>query len=74
MLMPDVNVLIYSSVEESSPDHLEYGRFLGNLAKGPEPFALSVLVLTGFPNPTDESTRRKYGRESRFVTAPLSMG
>ena len=48
MLLPDVNVLIYSFVEESTPDHLEYARFLDNLAKGSEPFALSVLVLTGF--------------------------
>ena len=48
MLLPDVNVLIYSFVEESSPQHLEYARFLDNLAKGPEPFALSVLVLSGF--------------------------
>lgn len=48
MLLPDVNVLIHAHVEDSSPDHAEYARWLTRLATGPEPFALSVLVLSGF--------------------------
>ena len=48
MLLPDVNVLIYAHVEESTPDHGEYARWLTRLATGPEPFALSVLVLASF--------------------------
>ena len=48
MLLPDVNVLIYAHVEESTPDHAEYAGWLTRLATGPEPFALSVLVLAGF--------------------------
>ena len=48
MLLPDVNVLIYAHVEESTPDHADYANWLTRLATGPEPFALSVLVLAGF--------------------------
>ena len=48
MLLPDVNVLIYAHVEDSIPDHADYARWLTRLATGPEPFALSVLVLAGF--------------------------
>lgn len=48
MLLPDVNVLIYAHIEESTPDHAEYARWLTRLATGPEPFALSVLVLASF--------------------------
>ena len=48
MLLPDVNVLIYAHVEDSSPDHDEYAAWITRLATGPEPFALSVLVLSGF--------------------------
>lgn len=48
MLLPDVNVLIYAHVEDSTPDHTEYARWVTGLATGPEPFALSVLVLSGF--------------------------
>ena len=48
MLLPDVNVLIYAHVEDSTPDHPEYARWLTRLATGPEPFALSVLILSGF--------------------------
>ena len=48
MLLPDVNVLIYAHVEDSTPDHPEYANWLIRLATGPEPFALSVLVLAGF--------------------------
>ncbi len=48
MLLPDVNVLIYAHVEDSSPDHPAYADWVTRLATGPEPFALSVLVLAGF--------------------------
>ena len=48
MLLPDVNVLIYAHVEDSTPDHLEYAKWVTRMATGPEPFALSVLVLSGF--------------------------
>lgn len=48
MLVPDVNILIYSHVEESTPEHADYADWLTRLATGPEPFALSVLVLTAF--------------------------
>ncbi len=48
MLLPDVNVLIYPHREDSSLDHPRYAEWLTRLATGPEPFALSVLVLVGF--------------------------
>ena len=48
MLLPDVNVLIYAHVEDSSPEHAAYGAWVTRLAIGTEPFALSVLVLSGF--------------------------
>lgn len=48
MLLPDVNVLIYSYIEESSPEHPKYARFMTDMATGSEPFALSVLALSGF--------------------------
>ena len=48
MLLPDVNVLIYAHVEDSVSDHSEYAGWLTRLASGPEPFALSILVLSGF--------------------------
>lgn len=48
MLLPDVNVLVYAHVEDSTPDHSDYASWLTRLATGPEPFALSVLALAGF--------------------------
>ena len=48
MLLPDVNVLIYAHFEDIVTEHAEYARWLTRLATGPEPFALSVLVLSGF--------------------------
>ncbi len=48
MLLPDVNVLIYAHIEDSIPEHAEYAAWVTRLATGPEPFALSVLVLSGF--------------------------
>ena len=48
MLLPDVNVLIYAYVEDSTLDHLAYAKWVTRMATGSEPFALSVLVLSGF--------------------------
>ena len=48
MLLPDVNVLVYAHVEDSTLDHADYATWITGLATGPEPFALSVLVLSGF--------------------------
>ncbi len=48
MLLPDVNVLVYAYVEDSTADHGAYANWLTRLATGPEPFGLSVLVLAGF--------------------------
>ena len=48
MLLPDVNVLVYAHREDSTPSHAEYAEWLSGLATSPEPFALSVLVLSGF--------------------------
>lgn len=48
MLLPDVNVLIYAHFEYLVEEHAEYARWLTRLATGSEPFALSVLVLSGF--------------------------
>ncbi len=48
MLLPDVNVLIYAHFENIVAEQAEYARWLTRLATGSEPFALSVLVLTGF--------------------------
>ena len=48
MLLPDVDVLVYAHFPDSVPDHSEYARWLTRMATGTEPFAMSVLVLTGF--------------------------
>ena len=48
MLLPDVNVLVYAHHRDSIENHAEYAEWLSELATGPEPFALSVLVLSGF--------------------------
>ena len=47
MLLPDLNVLIYSHREDSTADHPRYAKWLKELATGQEPFALSVLALAG---------------------------
>jgi toxin-antitoxin system PIN domain toxin len=47
MLLPDVGVLIYAHREDSTLDHPRYAEWLRGLATGPEPFALSVLALSG---------------------------
>jgi toxin-antitoxin system PIN domain toxin len=45
--MPDVNVLLYAHREDGHAEHARYAAWVRNLATGPEPFALSVLILTG---------------------------
>lgn len=47
MLLPDVNVLIYSHRRDAIAEHDRYAEWLTALATGPEPFALSVLALSG---------------------------
>ena len=47
MLLPDVNVLVYAHRRDSIRNHAEYADWICGLATGPEPFALSVLVLSG---------------------------
>jgi uncharacterized protein len=47
MQMPDVNVLIYAHREEAH-DHERYAGWLTELVAGPEPFALSTMVMQGF--------------------------
>ena len=48
MLLPDINVLVYAHREDSIASHAEYAQWISRLATGAEPFALSVLVLSGF--------------------------
>jgi toxin-antitoxin system PIN domain toxin len=47
MLIPDVNVLVYASREES-PNHQAYRDWLQSLALGDESFGLSELVCSAF--------------------------
>jgi toxin-antitoxin system PIN domain toxin len=47
MLLPDVNVLVYAHREDSTAEHRAYADWLIELATGHEPFALSVLALSG---------------------------
>jgi len=47
MILPDINVLIYSHREEQ-PEHERYAEWLESLANGPAPFALSSMTLSGF--------------------------
>ena len=47
MVLPDVNVLIYSHRTDSCDDHASYADWLTGLANGHEPFALSSLALAG---------------------------
>ncbi len=48
MLLPDANGLLYSHFVDSTLDHGEYAAWLTRMATGPEPFALTVMVLAGF--------------------------
>lgn len=47
MRMPDVNILVYAHRADERL-HRPYAQWLTHLAAGPEPFALSVLVVVGF--------------------------
>lgn len=47
MLLPDVSVLVYAHRRDSIENHAEYADWIHGLATGPEPFALSVLALSG---------------------------
>jgi len=47
MQMPDVNILVYAHRAESE-HHGRYAEWLRKVATGPEPFALSELVMQGF--------------------------
>ncbi len=62
MLLPDVNVLIYAHRQDSTPDHRRYADWVIGLASGPEPFALSVLALSGLVRIA--TTPRIFGRPS----------
>lgn len=67
MLLPDVNVLIYAHFEDVVSEHREYARWVTQLATGPEPFALSVLVLSGFIRVATNS--RIFDRPATLETA-----
>jgi len=47
MFLPDVNVLVYAHRRDATVDHDRYADWLTRMATGPEPFALSVLALSG---------------------------
>jgi len=47
MLLPDVSVMIYAHRNDSTPDHALYAQWLSRLATSPEPFAISVLSVSG---------------------------
>lgn len=47
MLLPDVNVMIYAHRRDSTPDHALYAQWFSRLATSPEPFAISVLSVSG---------------------------
>ena len=75
MLLPDVNVLVYAHMEDSSPEHAAYADWVTRLATGPEPFALSVLVLSGFvrvvTNPRIFNPPSTLDRSFAFISALL---
>jgi hypothetical protein len=71
MLLPDVNVLIYAHREDSTTDHSRYAEWLTQLATGPEPFALSLLTLSGLvritTNPRIFKTPSTHDQVFRFM-------
>ena len=73
MLLPDVNVLIYAHIEDSTVEHAEYAAWITRLATGAEPFALSVLVLSGFvrvaTNPRIFDPPSTLGQSFAFVSS-----
>ena len=62
MLLPDVSVLVYAHRNDSTPDHARYAQWLVRLAASPEPFAISVLVLSGLVRIV--TNRRVFSRPS----------
>ena len=68
-------MLVYAHVEDSTPDHAAYADWVTKLATGPEPFSLSVLVLSGFvrvvTNPRIFNPPSTLERSFAFVTALL---
>jgi hypothetical protein len=64
MLLPDVSVLIYAHRSDATDDHPLYADWLTRLATGPEPFALSVLALSGVVRIT--TNPRVFRRPSRL--------
>jgi toxin-antitoxin system PIN domain toxin len=48
VLSPDVNVLLNAHRRDSHVDNRRFAAWLTQVASGPEPFALSVLALSGF--------------------------
>ncbi|MGA2589183.1 MAG: type II toxin-antitoxin system VapC family toxin [Bryobacteraceae bacterium] len=75
MLMPDVNILVYAHRQES-PGHRRYAAWVVECATGPEPFALSELVLHGFvrvvTNPRVFDPPSTAGQAFKFLDALLS--
>jgi len=75
MWMPDVNILVYAHRQES-PGHKRYADWLVGCATGPEPFALSELVLHGFvrvvTNPRVFDPPSTVGQALRFLDALLA--
>jgi toxin-antitoxin system PIN domain toxin len=65
MLLPDVNVLVYAHRRDSVSSHGEYAEWVRRLATGPEPFALSVLVLSGLV---------RIVTSSRIFSPPSALG
>jgi toxin-antitoxin system PIN domain toxin len=63
MKMPDVNVLVYAHRVED-PAHDFYSAWLHALANGEAPFALSVLVASGFV---------RVVTHARFAPAPSEL-
>lgn len=47
MRMVDVNVLVYAHREDAHPEHPAYLAWLTSVATGPEPWAVTPLVLSG---------------------------
>jgi toxin-antitoxin system PIN domain toxin len=76
MRMPDVNILVYAHREET-PSHRRYAAWLVELATGPEPFALSELVLQGFvrivTNPRIFDPPSTTKQAFRFLDALLTL-
>jgi toxin-antitoxin system PIN domain toxin len=71
MQTPDVNILVYAN-REGSPEHERYAEWLKRLARGPEPFALSELVMHGFVRVS--TNPRIFGQPSSVKDAFTFLG